>query len=102
MTNSQQFGRLFYAAAPGVGHHGGHCWPFWSRRVGRRCCVVVSVFLLGKLASKHAPTNHGGGLPSRCLGSLHAEWVASLRLPIWYTMVVSGFLVDTISRINQS
>ena len=64
-----------------VGNHGGLCWPFRSRRVGRRCCVVVSVFLLGKLASENAPTNHGGRLPSRHLGSLHAELVASLRPP---------------------
>jgi hypothetical protein len=43
------------------------------------CC---DVFLLGKLASKHAPSDHGGRLPSRHLGSLHAESVASLRPPI--------------------
>jgi len=44
--------------------------------------VVVACVLLGKLASKHAPSNHGGRLPSRRLGSLHAESVASLRPPI--------------------
>ncbi len=41
----------------------------------------MSVFLLGKLASENAPTNHGGWLPSRRLGSLHAESVASSRPP---------------------
>jgi hypothetical protein len=46
------------------------------------------VFLLGKLASKYAPTDHDGRLPSRRRGSLHAELVASLRLPIRYIMVV--------------
>ena len=30
----------------------------------------------------YTPTNHGGRLPSRCLGSLHAEYVASSRPPI--------------------
>jgi hypothetical protein len=71
-----------------VGHHGGHCWPFWSRLVDRRSCVVLSVFLLGKLASKHAPTNHDGRLLSRRHGSLHAKLVASLCPPIWYIMAV--------------
>jgi len=46
------------------------------------------VFLLGKLASKHAPTNHDGRLLSRRRGSLYAKWVASSRLPIRYIMVV--------------
>jgi hypothetical protein len=50
------------------------------------CCVVVSVFLLGKLASKHAPPDHGGWLPSHHLGSLHTKLVASLRLLIWDIM----------------
>jgi len=74
--------------ALGVGHHGGHCPPFWSQRVDRRSCVVVSVFLLGKLASKYAPTNHDGRLLSRRRGSLNAESVASSRPPIWYIMEV--------------
>ena len=49
--------------------------------------VVVMCVLLGKLASEHAPSDHGGRLPSRRLGSLHAdELVASLRPPIRYIM----------------
>ena len=55
---------------------------------GQRSCVVVSVFLLGKLASKHAPTNHDGRLLSRRRGSLHAESVASSRPLIRYIMAV--------------
>jgi len=77
-----------YALALGVGHHGGHCSPFWSQRIDRCSCVVVSMFLLGKLASKHAPTNHDVRLLSRLRGSLHAELVASSRPPIWYIMEV--------------
>ncbi len=50
--------------------------------------VVVSVFLLGKLASKHAPTNNDGRLLSRRRGSFHTKLVASLRLPIRYIMAV--------------
>jgi hypothetical protein len=50
------------------------------------CCVVVSVFLLGKLASKHAPPNHGGRLPSRRLSNLHTQLVASLCPLIWDIM----------------
>jgi hypothetical protein len=46
------------------------------------------MFLLGKLASKYAPPDHGGQLPSRRLGSLHTKTVASLHLPIWDIMVV--------------
>jgi hypothetical protein len=42
----------------------------------------VMCVLLGKLASKHTPSDHGGRLPSRRLRSLHAESVASLRPPI--------------------
>ena len=38
-----------------MGHHGGRCRPIRSQPVDRLCCVVVSMFLLGKLASKHAP-----------------------------------------------
>jgi hypothetical protein len=48
-------------------------WTLW---------VVVTCVLLGKLASEHAPSDHGGRLPSRRLGSLHAESVASLHPPI--------------------
>ena len=48
-------------------------------------CVVVSVFLLSKLASKHAFTN-GGRLPSHFLGSLNAKLVASLCPLIWNIM----------------
>jgi len=44
--------------------------------------VVVTCVLLGKLASKHAPSDHGGRQPSRRLGSLHAKSVASLHPPI--------------------
>jgi hypothetical protein len=56
----------------------------------RRCgsCIVVSVFLLGKLDSKHAPTDHDDRLLSRQRGSLHAKSVASLRPPIRYIMAV--------------
>ena len=52
--------------------------PFRSRRVNGRSCVVVSVILLGILASKHAPTNHGGRLSSLRLGSLYPKSIASL------------------------
>jgi hypothetical protein len=44
--------------------------------------VVVTCVLQGKLPSEHEPSNHGGRLPSRRLGSLHAESVASSRPPI--------------------
>ena len=44
--------------------------------------VVVTCVLLGKFASEHTPSDHGGRLPSRRLGSLHAESVASSRPPI--------------------
>jgi hypothetical protein len=44
------------------------------------------VFLLGKLASEHAPTNHGGWHQSHCLGSFHANLVASQRLLDWDIM----------------
>jgi hypothetical protein len=89
-TISQHSGLLLYmyVPVPRVGHHGGRCRPIWSRLVNRRSCVVVSVFLLGKLASKHAPTNHGGRLSSHCRGSLHTKSVASLCPPIWYIMAV--------------
>jgi hypothetical protein len=72
-----------------------HIWQHYNnpRTVDRfyqrfGSCVVVSVFLLGKLASEHAPTDHDGRLLSRRRGSLHAESVASLRPPIRYIMVV--------------
>jgi hypothetical protein len=39
------------------------------------------MFLLGKLASKHAPTNHGGQHQSRQLGSLHTKLVTLPHLP---------------------
>ncbi len=76
----QHAGLLLCAVEPGVGHHGCRCWPFRSQRVDRHFCVVVSVFLLVKLASKHASPGHGGQLPSRCLGPLQAELVTSLRV----------------------
>ena len=85
---SQHSGQLLYAPALGVGHHGSRCWPFRSDSVDRRSCVVVSMFLLGKLASKHAPTNHGGRLPSHCCGSLNAELVTSSCPLIQYIMAV--------------
>jgi len=44
--------------------------------------VVVKCVLLGKLASKHASSDHGRRLPSRHLGSLHAKPVTSWRPPI--------------------
>jgi hypothetical protein len=44
--------------------------------------VVVTCVLLGKLANAHAPSDHGSQLPSRRLGSLHVDLVASLRPPI--------------------
>ena len=50
--------------------------------------VVVMCVLLGKLASEHSPSDHGGRLTSRHLSSLHAESVTSLRPPIWYIMAV--------------
>ena len=86
MTISQHYGRLLYAAAPGVGHHGGRCRQFTSRRVDGRCGVVVGCVLLGKLASEHTPSDHGGRLPSHRLGSLHAEWIIVPRSPIQYIM----------------
>jgi hypothetical protein len=43
---------------------------------------VVTCVLLDKLASEHAPTNHGSRLPSRCFDSLHAKSVDSLHQPI--------------------
>jgi hypothetical protein len=49
------------------------------------CCDMC--FARGKLASEHAPSDHGGRLPSRRLGSLHAESVASLHPPIRDIMV---------------
>ncbi len=35
------------ASALGVGHHGGRCRPFWSRRVDGRCGVVVKGVYIG-------------------------------------------------------
>ena len=52
--------------------------------------VVVMCVLLGKLASKHTPSEHGGRLPNRPLCSLHAELVASLRPPIWNIMAAAA------------
>ena len=49
------------------------------------CCDVC--FARGKLASEHAPSDHGGQLPSRHLSSLHAKMVASSRQPIRDIMV---------------
>ena len=43
--------------------------------------VVVTCVLLGKLASKHTTSDHGGRLPSHRLSSLHAESVDSSRPP---------------------
>jgi hypothetical protein len=43
--------------------------------------VVVTYVLLGKLASEHTPSDHGGRLPSHSLGSLHAKSVTSSRPP---------------------
>jgi len=64
--------------------------PCTIDRVYQQCgsCVVVSVFLLGKLASEHAPTDHDGWLPSCHRGRLHAKSVASSPPPIRYIMVV--------------
>ena len=61
-TISQHYGRLLYAAAPGVGHHGGHCQQFTSRRVNRRCGVVGGCVLR---------RNTQGGVPDtrQCLPS---------------------------------
>jgi hypothetical protein len=83
-TISQHYAGLFYVAAPGVGHHGGRCRPFRSRRVDCRqtLWVVVTCVLLGKLASKHTTSDHGGRLPSHRLSSLHAESVDSSRPPL--------------------
>ena len=50
---------------------------------------VVTCVLLGKLASKHTPSDHGGRLLSRRLGSLHAESVASSCPPIWNIMAAA-------------
>jgi len=46
--------------------------------------------LLGKLASEHTPSDHGGRLPSRRLCSLHAELVASSRPPIRNIMAAAA------------
>ena len=66
----------------GSGHHGGHCWQFYVTTCRQTLWVVVTCVLLGKLASGHAPSDHGGRLPSHRLGSHHADLVASLRPPI--------------------
>ncbi len=96
-TISQHSGRLLSAVAPGVGHHGGRCWPFRSWCIDRRCG-----FLLGKLASKHAPTNHGGRLPSRQLDSIHAKLVDSLRQPIWDIMAAWCLVVVVANSKNRA
>ncbi len=44
-TICQHSGRLFSASAPGVGHHGGRCRPFRSRRTDGRCGLVVGCVL---------------------------------------------------------
>jgi hypothetical protein len=49
------------------------------------CLMCV---LLGKLDSKHSPTDHDGWLPSHCLGSLHAKSVASLH-PLIHNIIVA-------------
>ncbi len=77
------------------GHHGGRCWPFRSRCVNRCCGLLWHVFLLGKLASEHTPTDHGGRLPSRRLNSPHAKSVDSLHqlirdiMAAWCLVVVA-------------
>jgi len=50
--------------------------------------VLVTCLLLGKLASEHSPSDHGGRLLSRRLGSLHGKSVASSCPPIRYIMEV--------------
>ena len=62
--------------------------------------VIVACVLLGKLASKHAPSNHGGRLPSRRLGSLDACWRCRHRRRERSRR--RGFLLDAISRIDRS
>ena len=58
----------------------GHLGHGVSTDVVVGCCDVC--FALGKLASKHTPSDHVGWLPSRSLGSLHTESFASSRPPI--------------------
>ena len=58
--------------------------------VDGRCGVVVCCVLLGKLAREHTPSDHGGRLPSRRLGSLHAKSVASPRPPIGNIMAAGA------------
>ena len=58
----------------------GHLGHSVSTDVVVGCCDVC--FALGKLASKHTPSDHVGWLPSRSLSSLHTESFTSSRRPI--------------------
>ncbi len=51
---------------------------------------VVTCVFLGKLASEHTPSDHGGRLLSCRLCSLHAESVASSRPPIQNIMAAAA------------
>jgi hypothetical protein len=77
-TIRQHSGQVLYAAALGVGH--------------RTMAAVVSNLRQDMSADiegccDYTPSNHGGPLPSRHLGSLHAKSAASSRPPIWIIMV---------------
>jgi hypothetical protein len=45
-TISQYYGQLLYAAAPGVGHHGGHCCHLGHDVLTD---VLFGIFCLGEL-----------------------------------------------------
>ncbi len=57
--------------------------------VSKDVVIVVTCVLLGKLASKHTPSDHGSRLPSRRLGSLHSKSIASSHPPIWNIMAAA-------------
>ena len=75
-----------------MGNHGSCCQPFRLGRVDRHCCVVVSVFLLGKLASEHVPPTmvvsfqaivSAPSMPNRSLLHVH-RFGTSWRHDTWW------------------
>ncbi len=120
MAISQYAKWLLYASVLGVEHYGSHCQQFRSQISNRIVGLLWHVFLLGKLVSKHTPTNHGNRHQSHHLGSLHAKLVIALHplgrdiLAAWCMVVGGGarrkrnrsrrrgFLLNSILSINWS
>ncbi len=116
-TIIQLSGQLFSVVAPGVGHHGGCCRPYRSHRINRRCCVVVSMFLV-KLASKQAPPTMATRFQAILLAPSMPNWlllgIRRFGTSWWHDALRlwrhrrrnrsrrRGILLDVISRIDHS